>query len=81
MAANGNTTTLDGTIRKLIRDEAGNYKGFGFIRGSDGVDYFFHLSALPRNTRIDDVETGQRCRFVPTEPTAKGSRAGRVFLE
>ena len=30
-----------GTIKKLVRE-----RGFGFIQGQDGVEFFFHRSAL-----------------------------------
>ncbi len=49
-------------------------KGYGFIKGEDGEQYFFHL---------DDVEgrvplvTGQHVTFMPT-PSAKGSKAKRL---
>ncbi|WP_247263247.1 MULTISPECIES: DUF3742 family protein [Pseudomonas] len=49
-------------------------KGYGFIKGEDREQYFFHL---------DDVEgraplvTGQNVTFMPT-PSAKGSKAKRV---
>ncbi len=31
-------------------------KGFGFITGDDGQDYFIHVSALPNNMRLVENE-------------------------
>lgn len=32
-------------------------KGFGFIHGDDGNDYFVHFTALPRGTFLRDNDT------------------------
>ncbi len=48
-------------------------KEFGFIAGSNGVDYFFSLNQL--NGRI--AKTGDRVAFVPVD-TARGPQANRV---
>ena len=32
-------------------------KGFGFIHGDDGNDYFVHFSALPKGTFLHDNDT------------------------
>ncbi len=39
-------------------------KGFGFISGEDGKDYFVHFSALPKGTVL---QTGEKVSFKPTE--------------
>jgi CspA family cold shock protein len=60
-----------GTIAKLVRD-----RGFGFIRGNDGRDIFFHRSGLV-NLNFDDLEQGQMVDF-EVEQGAKGLRAANV---
>ena len=42
-----------GTVKKLVRE-----RGFGFIQGSDGVDLFFHRSALSTEV-FDTLVEGQ----------------------
>ena len=62
---------MTGTIAKLIRD-----KGFGFIKGSDDREYFFHSTAV-KNGGWDDLEEGQRVTFDATKGQ-KGPRAEQV---
>jgi len=68
--------TLTGTIKRLVVD-----KGFGFILGADGTEYFFHQSALtdPRSpTRgFDALQEQDAVTFEPTVGP-KGPRAERV---
>lgn len=59
---------MKGKIRTLKAD-----KGFGFIKGEDGVEYFFHQSAL-LNIRMDELSERQEVNFEPSEGT-KGPRA------
>lgn len=47
-------------------------KGYFFVRGEDGVDYFAHKSAL-RKCRWQDLVQGQRVEF-DTESSLKGPR-------
>ncbi len=61
----------EGTVKKIVAD-----RGFGFISGEDGKEYFFHRSAIPN---FDDLRGGERVKF-ETEPSPKGPRAGRVRL-
>jgi len=43
-----------GTIKKVVAD-----RGFGFIRPNErGGDVFFHCSALPQRSDIDQLEEG-----------------------
>lgn len=37
--------------------------GYGFIRGDDGADYFFHATALPHGITWNDVSVGARVRY------------------
>ena len=61
-----------GTIGKLVPD-----RGFGFIAGDDGVEYFFHRSGLDRLLNYDSLQVGQRVQF-DIEPSERGPRATRV---
>lgn len=49
---------MNGTIKKLLTD-----KRCGFIRGTDGIDYFFHESKLQKSISYDDLEAGQPATF------------------
>jgi len=62
-----------GTIAKLVRD-----RGFGFIRGNDGKDVFFHRSGL-NNLNFDELEQGTTVDF-EVENSPKGPRANKVRL-
>jgi cold shock protein len=62
----------EGTIKKIVAD-----RGFGFISGEDGKEYFFHRSAI---ANFDALRGGERVSF-EIEPSAKGPRAGRVRME
>ncbi len=62
--------TTNGTI-KLVTD-----KGFGFITGADGSDYFFHQSACT-GVRFDELRTGQAVTFEKGQGP-KGPRAENV---
>jgi len=64
---------MNGTIVRLHVD-----KGFGFIKGEDGTDRFFHRSGLERTTRrFDELRQGDRVSFTDTEGP-KGPRAIEV---
>ena len=60
---------MNGTIKTVKID-----KGFGFVRGDDGVEYFFHRSAVPKDVDFDSLGAGERVMFEPDEGT-KGPRA------
>jgi len=55
-----------GTVKRLVRE-----KGFGFIRTTDGVEWFFHRSEA---REFDTMTEGNRVTFQETEGT-KGPRA------
>ena len=63
---------MKGKIKRLVTD-----KGFGFILAEDGVEYFFHKSAL-QNVQIEDLTEGREVEFDPGEGT-KGPRAEDVY--
>ncbi len=60
-----------GTIKKLVRE-----RGFGFITGSDGVELFFHRSAL-QGEGFDTLAEGQAVEY-DVETGSKGPRAANM---
>ena len=52
-------------------------KGYGFILGDDGEDYFVHFSQAPRNARLDE---GLEVSFEPHEGD-RGKQAKSVDIE
>jgi cold shock CspA family protein len=73
---------MKGTVRILVIDKVtGHRKGFGFIRGDDGADYFFHRSGLQQTSDVqfDELNERQRVEFTGIEGEAgKGPRAIEV---
>ncbi|MBN1591830.1 MAG: cold shock domain-containing protein [Candidatus Coatesbacteria bacterium] len=65
---------LKGEIKRLIRD-----RGFGFIRGEDGNEVFFHRSAL-EGVEYDALEEGRKVDF-SIEKGPKGIRAANMRLD
>lgn len=66
------STRLRGGVRRLK-------EGFGFIAGDDGVDYFFHWTAMEKTSKpFLDVEVRDRVEFDiaigPKGPRAVGIR-------
>ena len=49
-------------------------KGFGFIQGEDGKDIFFHMTAIPQGTYLND---GDEVEFEIKE-TERGPQATDV---
>jgi cold shock protein len=62
---------VKGTVKVVKKD-----KGFGFLAGGDGREYFFHRSSV---SDFDLIEPGVAVRFVVVE-SAKGPRAEQVEL-
>lgn len=62
---------MEGTVKWFNKD-----KGFGFIAGEDGNDYFAHISSIPEGTMLkeDDKVT------FDTVQTDKGVQAQNVQL-
>ncbi len=60
-----------GTIKRLVRE-----RGFGFILGADGVELFFHRSAL-QGEAFDSLTEGQAVEF-EVEKGPKGPRAANI---
>jgi CspA family cold shock protein len=63
---------MTGTIKTLRAD-----KGFGFIRGTDGKEVFFHSSAI-YGEGIDNLREGDGVEFDVEEAGPKGPRALNV---
>lgn len=63
---------MQGTIKKI--DKA---RVFGFIRGDDGADYFFHKSGMAKGVEFNELAEGQAVKFEPGEG-AKGPRAEEI---
>jgi cold shock CspA family protein len=66
---------MAGVIKKLITD-----KKFGFIKGSDGVDYFFHATSVEGGVGVfDRFIVGDAVTFeVDVKQSDKGPRAAKV---
>lgn len=64
---------MNGTIARIIAD-----KGFGFIKGDGGKEYFVHRTAC-KNARLDSLQEGDKVTFEPTEGP-KGPRAEDVYV-
>ena len=62
---------MEGTVKWYNRK-----KGFGFIQGEDGADYFVHYSALQQGTFIRDND---KVSFDAVD-TDKGKQAQNVAL-
>ena len=52
------------------------YKGFGFITGEDGKDYFFHFSEIIMDG-FKTVNEGEKVEFTPTQ-TERGAQAHNI---
>ena len=63
----------NGTIKRLVSE-----KGFGFVQGEDGTQYFFHQSDLAAG-RFEDLREGQALTFEKAQGP-KGPRAERVRM-
>ena len=61
-----------GTIKKVVSD-----RGFGFITGEDGKEYFFHRDGLTASLDFDRLSGGERVEF-EVEQSPKGARAKSV---
>jgi len=70
-ATAGTANTMEGTVKWFSTD-----KGYGFIAGDDGNEYFVHHSALAPNTFIRDDD---KVSFEPAEGD-RGKQAKNVTL-
>jgi CspA family cold shock protein len=65
-------TAVMGTVKKVVPD-----RGFGFITGEDGQEYFFHRSGLTSSVSFETLTANQRVSF-EVESSANGPRASQV---
>jgi CspA family cold shock protein len=63
---------MKGTIKTLKAD-----KGFCFILGEDGKEYFGHRTAF-KNAKLDEVREGDEVEFEEAD-SAKGLRAEDIY--
>jgi CspA family cold shock protein len=62
----------NGTIKRVISE-----RGFGFIGGEDGKEYFFHRNELSSSMDFDRLVGGESVAF-EVEKSPKGDRAVKV---
>jgi CspA family cold shock protein len=62
---------VKGTVKRLVSE-----KGFGFVAGPDGAEYFFHSSACA-DGQFNQLREGQSVTF-DTGQGPKGPRAENV---
>lgn len=65
---------MNGTISKVLAD-----KGFGFIKGEDGQEYFMHRSAVRDGSVFEQLRDNQPVTF-DIGQGEKGPRAENVRL-
>ncbi len=63
---------VEGSVKWFSTD-----KGYGFVSGDDGEEYFVHHTALEQGIRLRE---GDRVSFEPVQ-TEKGKQAKNVNLE
>ena len=63
---------MNGTVKWFDK-----VKGYGFIQGEDGTDYFIHHSQLPEGLVLQENDA---VTFEPTE-TERGKQAKDVKLD
>ena len=61
-----------GTVKRVISE-----RGFGFIGGEDGKEYFFHRNELAGSLDFDRLVGGEAVSF-EVENSPKGPRAVKV---
>lgn len=62
---------MEGTVKWFNKN-----KGFGFIAGEDGKEYFVHFTAIPKGVFIRENDL---VSFEPTQ-TDKGMQAQKITL-
>lgn len=66
---------MNGKIVNIVMD-----KGFFFIKGEDGRQYFAHKTALVVQRWIYDIEEDDRVEFDPDLDAPKGPRAESIMV-
>ena len=67
-------------MKKGIVKEYDPDRGFGFIQGENGEDYFLHVSGLREHMKDKGLREGQRVLF-DVDFDMKGERAINVRIE
>ena len=67
-------------MKKGIVKEYDPDRGFGFIQGEDGENYFLHVSGLREHMKDKGLREGQRVLF-DVDFDMKGDRAINVRIE
>jgi cold shock CspA family protein len=62
-----------GRINRLLVGQS-----YGFIRGRDGREIFFHRSDVAEGTSFNDLEVGEPVAFELLEDAISGARAIKV---
>lgn len=65
---------MTGTVIRIIAD-----KGFGFIKGEDGKEYFFHYTGL-KNIQFDELTVGREIIAFEEVEGKKGLRAEDIYV-
>jgi CspA family cold shock protein len=65
---------MQGTIQSMRTE-----RGFGFLRGIEGTDVFFHHSVVTPADRFVTLVVGMAVEF-EVEPGPKGPRATKVAI-
>ena len=68
-------TRMQGIIKSYLGD-----KGYGFISGDDGKDYFFHVNSIKNKKQQDEIADGLSVKFNGV-PTPKGYSAKSIEFE
>ncbi len=63
---------MTGTLTRVVAD-----RGFGFIKGDNGTDYFFHRQEMGGGLDFAHLTSGDRGAF-EEQHGPKGPRAGSV---
>ena len=63
---------MNGTVTRVFLT-----RGFGFLRGEDGVERFIHVSTINGNLAWEQFKTGMKVTFDPVDGK-KGPRAENI---
>ena len=66
-------------MKKGMVKEYDSLKGYGFITGEDGEDYFVHVSGLREHLKARGVRPGQKVSF-DVDYDHKGDKAVNVKI-
>jgi cold shock CspA family protein len=68
------TETMSGTVIRVLHD-----KGYGFLRGTDGISRFFEAREVFPSIAFDRMQSGQSVQFIPAHgQKGNGQRAIHV---